>query len=440
MADGNRDGRRVVLDILEDAVREVSFYKLIKSCVRVGDVLRLGSFTYDLESVGDIYVVGAGKQVSFIAAGLEEILGERITDGLVIEKKGWGCTLDRIRLVRGGHPLPNEEGVEGAEEIVRLAKRIDKDSLVIVCVSGGCTSLATLPPESIGLTEVKTVYELLLNAGAPIEDQNPVRTHLSQLGGGKLSVLLQPARTVGLIAVDQVSGLPWGPTVPDTTTFNDAITVLRHYDLWDKISSSVQRYFEEAVPEQETPKPEDFETLHLKCDNLVFADNNMLCKAAEAKARQLDLNSAIISTKLEGEARSVGTVLASIGLELEKNGRPFDPPCIIIAGGETTVTIDGLAGEGGRNQELSLAAALKIAGSKRVVIASLGTDGSDGPTNIAGAIVDGYTMSQSQIAGLDLFDRLKKHDSANAFRKLGNAIYTNDTETNLMDLMIVYVS
>ncbi len=439
MRDGNISGRTLVLEILEHAVREVSFSKLAKEFVHFGDTLRIGPRTYDLKDVNSIYVLGAGKQVSFMAVALEDTLRDRITDGLVIEKQGWGCSTDRIRIVMRGHPLPDEQGVEAAREIVSLAKTVKEDSLVIVCVSGGCTSLAALPPVGITLREVRKVFELLLNAGAPIEDQNTVRKHLSQLGGGKLSMLLQPAQTVGLIAVDEVSGLPWGPTVPDPTTFNDAISVLHKYNLWRKTPEPVKKYFQEAPQSQETPKAADFARLNLRCDNFVLADNNMLCKAAEAKARQLNLNAEIITTKLEGEARSVGTVLGSIGLELEKNGRPIKSPCVILAGGETTVTVGADSGQGGRNQELALSAALKIAGNKNVVVASLGTDGTDGSTDIAGAIVDGHTVAQSEISGLDLFENLKRHDSSSACRELGSAIYTNNTETNLMDLIVVCV-
>jgi len=440
LREGNVPGRTMVLEILEHALREVSFYKLVNNFVKVGDKLTIGAETYDLKDVGSIYVLGAGKQVSYMAAALENILGERITDGLVIEKHGWGRSTDRIRSVKGGHPLPDEHGVEGAKEIVRLAGRVKEDSLAIVCTSGGCTSLAALPPECMTLQEVRTVFQMLLNAGAPIDDQNTVRKHLSQLGEGKLSMLLKPAQTVGLIAVDEVSGLPWGPTVPDTTTFKDAINVLQKYNLWNTTPESIRRYFQEAPKAHETPKSADFVRLNLKCDNLVLANNNMLCDAAMIKAKQMNLNARILTTTLEGEAKDVGTVLGSIGLEVEKNDRPFKTPCAIIAGGETTVTLGADSGQGGRNQELALSAALKISNSKKVVIASLGTDGSDGPTEIAGAIVDGDTAAQSDACGLDLFRNLKTHDSATCCRKLGNAIYTNDTETNLMDLIIVYIA
>lgn len=440
LSEGNIPGRTIVLDILEHAVREVSLDKLVRNFIHVGDLLRIGSQSYDLKAVGGIYVLGAGKQVSYMAAALERILGERIHDGVAIEKDGWGCSTERIRIVKGGHPLPNEQGVEGAKEIVRIARAVKEDSLVIVCVSGGCTALAELPPAGISLLEVRTVFDLLLSAGAPIEDQNTVRAHLSQLGGGKLSALLQPAQIVGLIAIDEVPGRPWGPTVPDTTTFDDAINVLQKYDLWEKVPQPVRKYFQEALHSEETPKTTDFDRLGLRVNNLVLADNSMLCDAAEAKARELNLNAKTIATKLEGEARTVGIVLGGIALETERTGGPLQTPCVMIAGGETTVTLTTNSGKGGRNQELALSAALKIADSTRIVIASMGTDGSDGPTDIAGAIVDGDTVRRARDADLDISADLKRHDSSNACMKLDSAIRTNDTETNLMDLIIIYVA
>jgi len=436
---GNVQGRKLVLDIVEHALQQVNFQRLVRQLVKSEDHLKIGSATYDLHEIHDVFVIGGGKQVAFVADALEGILGDRIREGVVDEKKGWGLGTKRVRIVEGSHPIPDGDSVRGAEEIVELAKRADADDLVIVCVTGGCTSLTMLPPKGIPLGDVAEVARMLLRSGAPIEDMNTVRKHLSQVGGGKLAMMIHPAKIVSLIAVDEVAGLPWGPTVPDTTTFSDAIHVLVRYGLWDKAPESVKRYFERADPLEETPKIQDFERVGVDVNNLVFARNEMLCKAAENRARTLGIRAAIMSTRVEGEARHVGTVLASIAKEIEENARPFEAPCVLIAGGETTVTISGDAGEGGRNQELALSAGMRIAGSKRVVIASVGTDGSDGPTDIAGAIVDGYTSDEARRSCIDLSERLRKHDSSNVFRKLGDAIYTNDTGTNLMDLLIVYV-
>lgn len=436
---GNAEGRRLVLDVAENALQHVNSYNLIRNFVKLENELRIGTVAYDLEKMNNFYVVGGGKQVTYVASALEEVLGERIRDGIVVEKRGWGCRTKRIRVVEGGHPIPDSGSVKGAREIVKIAKKVTAKDLVIVCVTGGCTSLTTLPPRSLTLRDVAKVHQLLLRSGAPIEDVNTVRKHLSQLGGGKLSLLMQPAEIVSLIAMDEVPGLPWGPTVPDTTTFSDAINVLVKLSLWNRIPESVKRYFNKADPLEETPKSREFEEKSLRVHNLIFADNGMLCKYAQTRSEQLGVKPVILSTVMEGEAREVGTALASIAKEIEKNSQPFNPPCIIIVGGETTVKISGRHGEGGRNQELALSAALKISGSETVVIASIGTDGTDGPTDIAGGIVDGFTVERAKNASIDLEKCLSRHDSSHAFRKLEDAIYTNDTGTNLMDLIIMYI-
>jgi len=437
---GNIEGRETVLKIIEAALEQVNSYNLVKEQVKLEKNLRIGPLKYDLKKVKDLFVVGGGKQVTFVASALEDVLASRIREGVVVEKKGCGRKTKKIRVVEGGHPIPDDGSVTGAEEILQIARKAEKDDLVIVCVTGGCTSLTMLPPEGITLEDAREVCKLLLDSGAPLEDMNTVRKHLSQVGGGKLSIAAHPAELVSLIAVDEVAGLPWGPTVPDTTSFSDATRVLVRYDLWNKIPSSVRDYFEEADIRQETPKQTDFEQASLKAHHLIFAENGMLCQAAVRKAIDLGIGATIISTSIEGEARDVGVVLASIAREIEKNERPFKAPRVLVAGGETTVAIKGEHGEGGRNQELALAAALKISGSEKITIASIDTDGTDGPTDIAGAIVDGYTLENAMRAGIDLFEALKMHDSSNVFRKLHDAIYAGDTGTNLMDLMIVYVS
>jgi glycerate 2-kinase len=437
---GNIDGRRMVLEVIEAALERVNSYRLIKEQVKINGNLCIGSRRYQLDKIRNIFVVGGGKQITFVASALEDILQDRITEGVVVEKKGWGRKTKRIKVVEGGHPLPDNGSLEGAEEIIRIAKNASKEDLVLVCVAGGCTSLTMLPPAGITLEDARKVSSLMLNSGAPIQDVNTVRTHLSQVSGGKLSMLAHPAQIASLIAMDEVPGIPWGPSVPDRTSFPDAKRVLIRYGLWDKVPASVREYFEAANVREETPKSTDFERIGIREYHLIFAHNGLLCEAAERKARELGLRAMTLSTSIEGEAKDVGVVFASIAREIEKNNRPMNPPCIVIASGETTVTIQTKQGEGGRNQELALAAALKIQDSEKITIASIGTDGTDGPTDIAGAIVDGYTMKDAETARVDLAQCLRLHDSSRAFRNLHQAIYTTNTGTNLMDLIITYVS
>jgi glycerate-2-kinase len=252
-------------------------------------------------------------------------------------------------------------------------------------------------------------------------------------------MLAHPAEILSLIAVDEVAGLPWGPSVADSTTFADAIGVLKTYGLWENVPDSVRNYFEKADPAEETPKNGDFARAGVRNSNVIFAHNGLLCESALRRAAELQFPAAIVSTCIEGEAEQVATVLACMAREMEKNARPLPPPCVLIAGGETTVTIAGEPGRGGRNQELALAAALKIARSENIVVASIGTDGTDGPTDVAGAIVDGYTLDEAKSAGIDSFQELKRHNSSHVLTNLNDAIYTYDTKTNLMDLIILFV-
>ncbi len=440
LSHGNTKGRRIALDIIEHALADIDNYKLVRRLIKVKDsILLVGQLKLDLSRIKNIYIVGAGKGSSSIARGLEEILGDRIVEGIIIEKRGEREKLRKVRVIEAGHPIPDEDGLRGAMEVVEIARKAEKGDLVFACITGGCSALMTLPAEGISLEDVKEVTDLLLRCGAEIQEINAVRKHISSVKGGRLALYTHPAELVSLIVVDEVRGLPWGPTVPDITTFNDAIHVLKKYNLWRRVPESIRRHLKRADPYWETPKPEDFRRMGIKAHNIVLANSDTVCEAAEKRAKELGLKAMILSTIMEGESREVGVALAGIAKEIERSGRPIEPPCVLIVGGETTVTIMGEAGEGGRNQEFALGAALKIDGSENIVIASIGTDGTDGPTDIAGAIVDGQTIRRAKKKGIDLYEQLMKHNSAYVFRELGDAIFTGPTGTNVMDLRLLIV-
>jgi len=440
LSHGIVEGRKIALDVIEQALTAIDSYQLVKTFVTLqGSILRVASLTYDLSKIADIYIVGGGKGSSSIAEALEHILGGRVNKGLVIEKRGQGRKLRRVDVIEAGHPVPDEEGVKGSEKIIEIAKNAKRDDLFFACITGGCSALMTLPAEGITLEDVKKVTDLLLMCGAEIQEINAVRKHISQVMGGRLALHIHPAEVIGLIVVDEVAGLPWGPTVADTTTFRDAISVLEKYALWERVPDSVRKHLEKADPREETPKLKDFEREGVKVHNFVLANSENVCEAARKRAEELGYNSMILSAVVEGESREVGIALAGIAREAEKNGRPLKPPCVLIVGGETTVTITGEAGEGGRNQEFALAASLKIDGSRRIVIASIGTDGTDGPTDIAGGVVDGYTVQRAREKKIDLFQNLTRHNSSYVFRQLDDAIFTGSTGTNVMDLRLLVV-
>lgn len=441
LSHGSVKGRKIALDVIEYALGAIDAYGSVGRLVQLtDDTLKVGSLTYDLSKMGDIYVIGAGKGVISIAKALEDILGDRLKGGLIIEKRGQGRKLGRIKVMEASHPVPDEAGVRGGREVVRIAKSAEGGDLVFACITGGCSALMSLPVEGISLEDLKKVTDLLLRCGALIEEINAVRKHLSAIKGGRLAKLIHPAETISLIVVDEVAGLPWGPTVPDNmnSTFEDAASVLRKYDLWEKVPDSVRKHLERADPSMGTLKAKDFEKL--KTHNFILANAETVCEAADKRAKELGLNSMILSTVMEGEAREVGIVLATIAREAEKNGRPLKPPCVLVSGGEMTVTIEGEPGEGGPNQEFILGAALKIGGSKNIVIASVDTDGTDGPTDMAGGITDGYTLRRAEKEGIDIFENLRRHNSSYALRKLGDAILTGPTGTNVMNLRVIVVT
>lgn len=440
LSKGLVEGREAVLNIMERTLDQVNYHNIIKKMAKLeDDILKIGELELNLDRFKNIYLIGGGKNVSFMAAALEEILGGRISGGVIIEKKGSRPRSTKIPLIKSGHPLPDQDSLKGAEEIIRVAKNAGENDLLIVCVSGGWTALASSPPKGISLEEFREVYELLLKSGMTLTQMNIIRYHLSRLGRGKVPMLTDKATVLGLIAVDEVGGLPWGPTVPDNTTFSDAVRVLKQFDLLSKIPTSIRTYLEEADPAEETPKEEDYNRKGVKVYNVIIADNIIMCEIAHKEAEKMGIDAFILTTTLEGEAKHVGTTITSIANEISKFNRPFKSPCILIAGGETTVTITEEAGEGGRNQELALSAALNIPRVSKIVVSSVGTDGTDGPTDIAGAIVDGTTAPRAMSMGMDVIGELKRHNSSFVFKKLGDAIYTYDTGTNLMDIIVIYV-
>lgn len=441
LSHGNKRGREAALDVIEYAVKAVDAYEATKKNVRIEkNKLIVGNLNYDLSKVGKMYLVGGGKATFAIAQALDEILGKRIARGVINVKKGDSRRLRYVKVVEAGHPIPDEMGLAGAKEIMDIADEAGENDLMFCAITGGASALMPLPAENISLEDKKKVTDILLKCGATIDEINAVRNHISAIKGGRLARRIHPAEIVNLIVIDEVAGLPWGPTVPDTTTFKDVMRVLKKYRLLEVTPTSVRQHLERGLsdPSLETLEPKDFEGLNVH--NVVLADNTIMCEAAKKRAEELGFNSLILSTVLEGESREVGNVLASIANEIERKGRPVKPPCILISGGETTVTITGQYGRGGPSQELALGASLKIAGSEKIVVASIDTDGTDGPTEISGGVVDGFTLKRANEKGMDVFENLLAHNSSEVLMKLQDAIITGPTETNVMDLNLVVIT
>ncbi len=435
--------RPPLLGLMAAALKAVDPANAVRHAVsREGNALMIGDTTFDLSAISRVFVVGAGKASAPMAQVLETVLEDRIVAGWVNVRYGYAVPTEKIYIHEAGHPIPDESGVKGAKEILRILSDTKEDDLVIALISGGGSALLTFPAERISLKDLQLVNQLLLASGATINEINAVRKHLSRVKGGQLARAAHPASLVTLILSDVVGNpldvIASGPTVPDTTTFADAWDVLERYDLVEKaphaVVERIRGGMEGVVPE--TPKPGD--EVFGRTRNVIVADNSVAARAAADEAAALGFHPLILTTFLEGEAREVGRVVAALAKEEAMHGRPASLPACLILGGETTVTLRG-TGKGGRNQELALAAALAIRGLDGIAIASLGTDGSDGPTDAAGGLVDGSTVARGEKHGLSAEEYLQNNDSYHFLAAVGDLLKTGPTRTNVNDLVFVCV-
>jgi hydroxypyruvate reductase len=387
-----------------------------------------------------VVVVGAGKACAAMAAAVEEVLGDRIRDGVVVVKDGYALPLRRIRVTQAGHPVPDARGVEGTSAILGLLTETRPEDLVIVLISGGGSALLPAPVAGIDLIEKQAMTRALLACGATIEEINAVRKHCSRIKGGQMARALFPARSLTLILSDVIGdpldAIASGPTVPDTTTYGEALEVLRRYRVEDRIPVNILRHLERGARGEipETPKTGDpcFATAH----HCIVGNNFQSLLAARDRAARLGFQALLLTTALKGESREVAKVLAALLLEMRRSGHPLSPPACLLLGGETTVTVRG-KGKGGRSQELVLAGAIAIADGRDLVIFSAGTDGIDGPTDTAGAVADGDTWARAKEVGLDPLRALEENDAYHFFEGLGDLIKTGPTMTNVMDVILL---
>ena len=434
--------RRVALDVMTAALAAVEPGEAVRRHVRrEGSTLEVDGQRYDLASYRRVLVVGAGKASAAMAVAVESLLGERISGGSVNVKDGYTLPLKRVRLHEAGHPVPDARGLKGTEDILRLLDDVREDDLVLTVLSGGGSALLTAPVEGVSLADVQELTDQLLRCGATIHELNAVRKHLSRVKGGQLARVAARAAVVSLIVSDVVGSsldvIASGPTAPDASTFADALDVLRRYGLTARVPPAVAAYLLEGQRGERPETPKAGDPAFARVQNVIVASNRLAAEAALARARALGLQALLLSTYIEGEAREVGRILAALAQEEAQHGHPLPRPACLIMGGETTVTVHG-GGKGGRNQELVLAAAPAIDGLAGVVVASLATDGSDGPTDAAGALADSATLSRARAAGLDPLEALAENDSYHFFSALGDLLITVPTMTNVNDLMFVF--
>jgi len=432
-----RNSARQIWEAALDAANPAT---CISKTLRVhGNVLSIGDTEFPIE--GRLIVIGAGKAASRMAQVVEDTLGERITDGLVVTKYEHSLPLRRIRQVEAGHPIPDAAGVGAVREMRELLRGLAPQDIVLCLISGGGSALWPAPADGITLEQKQEVTSLLLRAGATIIELNAVRKHLSAVKGGQLAAWSAPARVATLIMSDVIGDpldfIASGPTAPDTTSFGDALAIVQKYAIAvpPAVTERLQAGAQGRIPD--TPKPGD--PLFRNVENLIIANNRLLVDAAAAKASALGFGMVILGTEIQGEARDVAGFFAAIAREIASTGNPGKPPVCVLAAGETTVTVRG-KGLGGRNQEMALAWAIAMAARPIGIpccFASVATDGSDGPTDAAGGIVDPSTARRAGDLGLVPQRFLADNDSWNFLQATGDLIVTGPTQTNLMDLQIL---
>jgi glycerate-2-kinase len=384
-------------------------------------------------------VLAAGKAAAAMAAAFEREAGERVVRGLVVTKDGHGLPLAKLGLREAGHPLPDARSEAAGAEALALAESAGAGETLVVLLSGGASALTSCPQSGLHLDELRETTDLLLRAGAGIAELNCLRKHLTRVAGGRLAAAASRAREIVVLAISDVMGDDWatlgsGPCAPDPTTHADALAVLRRRGLVERVPAAVRSHLEAGAAglRPESMKPGDPALARVR-SALVARNRDALAAAREAgRARGLAVH--VLTDRLQGEARDAGRRLAALARAL----RP-GPPRLLLAGGETTVTVRG-RGRGGRAQELALAAAVALDGDRRVALLAAGTDGSDGPTSAAGAFADGETLARGAAAAADARRALAENDAHGFFAREGGCFVTGPTGTNVMDLVLVRVS
>lgn len=405
-----------------------------------GDELVAGEKRIDLRKTRKIIVVGAGKAGASMAKAIEDLINDKITDGLINAKYGHTVELNRIRLNEAGHPIPDEAGMRGAKHILALAKECELEDLIIVLLSGGGSALLPLPEEPISLAEKQKATEYLVNSGATIQEINVVRKHISAIKGGKLAQAAYPAQLIALILSDVIGddleSIASGPTVADSSTFHYCFELLSKYYLLDKLAESIIAHIKKGMEGKvhETPKPHN--QIFSNVTNLIVGNNSIAISSAMTKAQELGYNPVLLSTAIQGDTERAAYEHTKIMKELVQSATSREKPLCIVSGGETTITVKG-HGHGGRNTHFALAVLQHLRDFNNFVVLSFGTDGTDGKTDVAGAFCDAGTFQRAMSAGMDPVHYLRAFDSYTFFHALDDLFVTGPTQTNVMDLRII---
>ncbi|MBU1318561.1 MAG: glycerate kinase [candidate division Zixibacteria bacterium] len=439
------DGIRNHIDsIILQAIRSADPGNAVRNKLsRDGSIVIAGTRQLDLDDYSSLSVIAGGKGACSMARAAEDILGSRIAGGLVCTKHGYADTLKVLPVLEAGHPIPDKMSVRCADSAIEIASRLTNQDLLLVLLSGGASAVWCSPVQGVSLQDKQAVTSSLLSCGATIHEVNTVRKHLSRIKGGRLAEGAHPAAIITLVLSDvtgdDLTSISSGPTVPDPNTFRDAMGVIGRYDIAASIPGSALDHIQRGVIGEapETPKPGDrsFEN-----DYQIIVGSNSIARAAAADCgRSLGYNTVVIPDPIIGEARDAAVRLCGLAEQIASGKGLVEPPALIVAGGETTVTITG-NGKGGRNQEMALAAAIELERLKNVTFVSFGTDGTDGPTDAAGAIADSDTIRKANAVGFNAQAYLANNDSYHFFQKLGDLIVTGPTGTNVMDIQLVFIA
>jgi hydroxypyruvate reductase len=436
--------RESILTVLEAALAAVDPYQAVRTVLqRDENTLVVGERTYPLANYRRVFVIGAGKAGAPMAQAVEAVLGDRISGGLVVTKIGHGAPLHAVELVEAGHPVPDRAGVQAGQRMLDLVQEAGQDDLVIAVLSGGGSALLEAPAGNLTLADFQGMTQALLACGATINEINCLRKHCSAVKGGQLARAVAPATLITLVLSDVVGSpldvIASGPTVPDASTWQEAWGVVQHYDLEQKLPPAIIERLRQglagAIPD--TPKAGD--PIFATVQTIIVADNRVAAEAAQARAKELGFHTLLLTTFLEGEAAILGKMVVALAKEVLSSRQPIPRPACLVLGGETTVTLGENPGQGGRNQELALAAALAMPGLAGVTIASLATDGTDGPTDSAGGMTDGTTVERGKALGLDAAEHLRRHDAYPYLQTVNDLVVTGPTQTNVNDLIIIFV-
>lgn len=433
--------RKEAIEIFLAGVESVKPDNLIKRYVSINkNTLQIEEITFDLSVVENIYVVGAGKASAAMAQSLESILGSRIKGGHIITKYEHSLPLKFIGITEAGHPVPDENGIRGTEHILSIVKSAEKDDLVICLISGGGSALLADVPEGCSLDDLKVLNNVLLKIGADITEMNCIRKHLSRVKGGLLAKAASPARVVSLILSDVIGDpldvIASGPTAPDPTTFADAISTLKKFQIENEIPDQIFRVLQEGFENKRPETLKDSDEVLLRTNNLIIGTNKLALNTAKQKAESFGYDSHVVTDRLDGDIADAADYIIETVKSVKKE-KINKRSCLLFAG-EPTVKVKG-EGLGGRNQHLALIIAKLLEDLPGITFLSGGTDGSDGPTDATGAVVDCFTSKHAIKNNLNMEQYINNCDSYHFFEQVGGLIITGPTNTNVMDLMVVLI-